>query len=109
MTNTMTKQLTEVEERILDGLTSLQDQLVEANTKAADRLHELSLPTPDVKPVIEPSEAVARYYDFAGKLMDANRKFAEQVVAAWYPATKTTKQAPAKKATARKATAKVGK
>lgn len=99
----MTEQLTKIEDRFFEGLTDLQTQLVEANTKVADRIHEMEIPAPEVEPVIAPADAVARYYDFAGKLMDANRKFVEQIVSVWYPAP------AAKKAAARKTTAKASK
>lgn len=114
----VTEQLTEVEDRFFEGLSDLQTQLVEANTKVADRIHEMELPSPDVEPVIDPADAVARYYDFAGKLMDANRKFVEQMVSVWYPAPvakktvakKTAvKTTAARKTTAKKATAKASK
>lgn len=95
---TMTEQITEVETRILDGLTSIHEQLIEANVQAAERIHELSIPAPDVDVAIEPAEAVANYYDFAGKILEANRTFAEQLVAAWAPAK------PAKKAATRSTT-----
>lgn len=100
----MNEQLTKVEDRFFEGLDDLQTQFVEANTKVADRIHELDIPTPDVEPVITPTDAVARYYDFAGKLMDANRKFVEQLVSVWYPAP--AKKTEAKAATAPKTTAK---
>ena len=109
----MTEQLTKVEERFFEGLTDLQEQLIEANTKAADRIHEIDLPSPEIEPVIAPADAVARYYDFAGKLMEANRTFVEQLVSVWYPApakkaaVKTTAvKTTAKKAAAKKAAAK---
>ena len=99
----VTEQLTEVEDRFFEGLTNLQTQLIEANTKVADRIHELDIPAPDVEPVIAPADAVARYYDFADKLMNANRKFVEQIVSVWYPAP------VAKKTVAKKTTAKASK
>jgi hypothetical protein len=104
----VTEQLTEVEDRFFEGLTNLQTQFVEANTKVADRIHDLDLPTPDVEPVIAPADAVARYYDFAGKLMDSNRKFVEQMISVWYPAP-AAKATTAKKTAARKTTAKASK
>lgn len=93
---TVTDQITEAEERILEGITSLHEQLVEANNQAAERLRELRLPTPDVEPTIDPGDAVKHYYDFAGKLLEANRKFAEQVVAAWTPAAPPASKRKAK-------------
>lgn len=99
----MTEQLTKVEDRFFEGLTDLQEQLIEANTKVADRVHEMDVPTPDVEPVIAPADAVARYYDFAGKLMETNRKFVEQIVSVWYPAP------VAKKTAAKKTAAKASK
>ena len=101
----LTEQLTEVEDRFFEGLSDLQTQLIEANTKVADRVHEMDIPSPDVEQVIVPADAVARYYDFAGKLMDANRKFVEQIVTVWYPAP-VAKKTPAKKTAAKKTTAK---
>ena len=109
----VTEQLTEVEDRFFEGLSNLQTQFVEANTKVADRIHEIDIPTPEVEPIIAPADAVARYYDFAGKLMDTNRKFVEQLVSVWYPAPaakKTVAKATtAKKPAARKTTAKAAK
>ena len=101
----LTEQLTEVEDRFFEGLSDLQTQLIEANTKVADRIHEMELPAPDVEPVIAPVDAVARYYDFAGKLMDANRTFVEQIISVWYPAP-AAKQTVATKTTAKKTVAK---
>jgi hypothetical protein len=95
---TMTEQITEAEERILESITALHEQLVEANNQAAERLQELRVPTPAADLPIKPADAVAHYYDFAGKLLDANRKFAEQVVAAWYPAAKPASRRSAPKA-----------
>jgi 23S rRNA A2030 N6-methylase RlmJ len=91
----ITEQLTKVEDTVLEGLTTLQTQLVDVNTKVAERVQGVNLPIPEVEPVIPPAEAVARYYDFAGKVMTANRKFAEQVVSVWYPA-KAVKKTTAK-------------
>ena len=109
----LTEQLTEVEDRFFEGLSDLQTQLIEANTKVADRIHEMEIPAPEVEPVIAPADAVARYYDFAGKLMDANRTFVEQLVSVWYPAPAAKKTVAkvttAKKSTARKTTAKASK
>ena len=108
MTMNLTEQLTEVEDRFFEGLSDLQTQLIEANTKVADRIQEMEIPSPDVEPVIAPADAVARYYDFAGKLMDANRKFVEQMVSVWYPAP-VAKKTAAKKTAVRKTTAKASK
>jgi hypothetical protein len=104
----VTEQLTEVEDRFFEGLSDLQTQLIEANTKVADRIQEMEIPSPDVEPVIAPADAVARYYDFAGKLMDANRKFVEQMVSVWYPAP-VAKKTAVKKTAVRKTTAKASK
>ena len=93
---TVNEQITEAEERILEGITSLHEQLVEANKQAAERLQELRLPTPDAEPTIDPGDAVKHYYDFAGKLLDANRKFAEQVVATWTPVIQPASKKKAK-------------
>ena len=104
----VTEQLTEVEDRFFEGLSDLQTQLIEANTKVADRIQEMEIPSPDVEPVIAPVDAVARYYDFAGKLMDANRQFVEQMVSVWYPAP-VAKKTAVKKTAVRKTTAKASK
>jgi len=96
----ITEQLTKVEDRFFEGLEDLQTQLIEANTKVADRIHEMEIPAPEIEPVIAPADAVARYYDFAGKLMETNRKFVEQIVSVWYPAP-TAKKTAAKKTAAK--------
>lgn len=85
---TANEQITDVEQKLLDGITTLHEQLLEANEQAAERLQEIQFPGAGVEPPIKPAEAVAHYYDFAGRLLDANRTFAEKLVATWYPAPK---------------------
>lgn len=88
------ERLEEAEADFLEGLSNLHSQVIEANEQAAERLAELSElapPAPDGLP--DPAEAVKRYYDFAAKLLEANRSFTEQIVAAWTPAKPKRKPA----------------
>lgn len=83
---TDTEKLQEAESDFLEGLGNLHSQVIEANQQAAERLSELSEwapPAPEGLP--DPSEAVKHYYDFAAKLLEANRAFSEQLVATWVP------------------------
>ena len=83
---TMTEQITEIEDRFFEGLAAVHEQLIEANAQAASRIQDISEGA--AKPVadFQPVEAIARYYEFTAKVLDANRQLTEQVIAAWYPA-----------------------
>lgn len=83
--------LEEAETEVLDGLSSLHQQLIDANERAADQLAELREWGGSAPKALDPGAAVQRYYDFAGKLLEANRSFAEQIIAVWYPAKDTPK------------------
>lgn len=98
----ITHQMDEAEARILDGMDSLEGRMVDMNARTADALHDVRVNTPDVELPFSPENAVARYYDFAGKVLESNRKFVQEIVKVWYPAPKkAAKKAPAKKATAK--------
>lgn len=80
----VTARIDQAQSTFLDGLTEIQGRVVEANQKVAKNATKLpTVPTPDGWPT--PADSLRRSYDFASKVRDANRAFADQVVAAWYP------------------------
>ncbi|MDH3680547.1 MAG: hypothetical protein OEV40_11420 [Acidimicrobiia bacterium] len=116
---TVTERIDEVEARFIEGLTTLHERVVDANTQAAERLAALRPGTPATpENVPTATDVVSRYYDFASKVLEANRSFAEQLVAAWEPnaetpsiderpaATSTARDTAAEKPSAKKASAK---
>jgi hypothetical protein len=121
-------QIEKAQGQALNTLTEGQQRALEVNGRMADvlkgRVPQAKFPFAGVLPT--PSEGIKLYFDFAGKVMAKNRKFAEQFVDAWdiAPAKATVaskataapkaaakkapaKKAPAKKAAAKKTTAKV--
>jgi len=93
--DTIEKVQTQALNTIADG----QQRALEVNERVADavkdRVPQPKLPFATALP--SPAEGVKLYFDFAGKLLAKNRKFAEQWVGAW----ETT---PAKAPTAPKVT-----
>jgi hypothetical protein len=91
-TNTMI----DVEAQVIDGLSNLHTQIIDANQSAYDRFNSLleSVPKMPEMPHMASAESVKRSYEFAGKVLTAQRGFVEQMVSVWYPgasagATKT--------------------
>ena len=105
------QQIQKVQSQALGTLTSTQERILDVNVKVAeavkDRVGAVKVPFATALP--QPTEGVKMYFDFAAKVMAANRSFAERAVAAWtQPATApkaTAPKATAPKATAPKATA----
>jgi hypothetical protein len=95
------QQIQKVQSQALETLTATQQRLLDVNVKVAevvkDRVGAVKVPFAAALP--QPAEGIKMYFDFAGKVMAANRSFAERAVAAW------TQPTPAPKATASKATA----
>lgn len=123
---TATDQITDVQERVLDGFESAQARILEMNTNLADAVNGV-IDTegfrvrrlPGMGELPPASELIDRYYDFATRLAEINRAFYKEMVRTWTvaevkPAAKagnrkstarksTTKKASGKKVTARKA------
>lgn len=82
--------VTDVQKSILDGLESVQGQVVSANERIAKvvtpRVPDFELPFADQLP--KPAELVDNYFSFVNKTMKANRKFASKVVDVWTPKAK---------------------
>jgi hypothetical protein len=84
MTDTRTA-TQELQTQVLDSVRKGQETVVEALRTWAEAVHSLtpSLPVPAVPfadRLPKPSELVADAYDFAGQLLAAQRKFAEDVI-----------------------------
>jgi hypothetical protein len=104
-------QVIDLQERMLDGVADAQARILDLNVQlveATGNLPSLDLPKADLPmaewlPKMEDGLAVdqmvGNYFDFAGKLMDANRSFMEQLVTAWAGSDdKVSAKAPAKAA-----------
>ena len=121
ITMALMDQITKVQGQTLDTIADSQKRALDVNEKVAevlkDRVPAVKLPFVAVLP--SPADGVKLYFDFAGKLLAGNRKFAENMVAAWATSAPkatapratvpkaTAPKATAPKATAPKATAKV--
>ena len=94
----------ELQGEILKTVRKSQDAVVDAIQAWTDAVQSIKPPFPDVTipftdKLPKPGELVASAYDFAEQLLAAQRKFAEDVLAATAPLY-TSEPAPAKKATA---------
>lgn len=78
----MTDTLTTIENQFFDGLKAIQEPTVEAARKAAELVGQLPLGEPLAALTAQlPSaeEVLARNFDFAQRLLDAQRDFALQL------------------------------
>jgi hypothetical protein len=91
-------QIEKAQGQALDALVDSQKRALDLNERLADavkgRVPAVKLPFQSVLP--SPAEGIKLYFDFAGKLLATNRKFAESVISAWSqpepkPAAKTTR------------------
>lgn len=113
-------QVIDLQERVLEGVVDAQTRIIDMNgqlVEAAGSIPSMNLPTADLPladlpmaewlPKMDESPAldqmVGNYFDFAGKLMEANRSFMEQLVTSW---AKSDAQAPVKAKTQAAAKAK---
>ena len=97
-----TDTMIDVEAQVLDGLSNLHTQIIDANQSAYDRFNNVleSVPKMPEMPDMAGAESVKRSYEFAGKVLTAQRDFVEQMVSVWCPgasagATKTKAKAKA--------------
>ena len=84
MTDSRTATL-ELQTQVLDSIRKGQEAVVDALRTWAEAVHSVtpSLPVPAVPfsdKLPKPSDLVADAYDFAGQLLAAQRKFAEDVI-----------------------------
>ena len=95
-------QIEKAQGQALVAITDSQKRALELNEKVADavkgRMPAVKLPFAAAVP--SPIDGVKLYFDFAGKLLASNRKFAEGVLSAWVE----TPKASAPKASTPKAT-----
>jgi hypothetical protein len=97
----------ELQAQTLDWVRKSQDVAVEALKTWADAVQSVtpSLPVPAVPffdKLPKPGELVADAFDFAGQLLAAQRKFAEDVIAVTAPVISEAPAEPAKKPAAAK-------
>jgi hypothetical protein len=95
----------ELQSQILDSIRKSQDAVVDALRTWAEAIHSVtpSLPistVPFADKLPKPSELVADAYDFAGQLLAAQRKFAEDVIQITAPVVGGEAPASAAKKTA---------
>ena len=95
-------QINENQERMLSDLETAQARLVELNERLAETtkqwMPKVELPTVDTDVELpKGQDLVASYFEFAGKMLSANRAFVESLVGVWAPAApKTVTRARAK-------------
>jgi len=75
----------ELQSQVLDSIRKSQDAVVDALRTWAEAVHSITpaIPAPAVPfadKLPKPSEFIADAYDFAGQLLAAQRKFAEDVI-----------------------------
>lgn len=95
----------ELQSQILDSIRTSQEAMVDALRTWAEIVHSVSpsLPfssVPFADKLPKPSEMVADAYDFAGQLLAAQRKFAEDVIQITAPVIGGETPVPAAKKTA---------
>jgi hypothetical protein len=99
-------QINETQERVLSDLETAQARLVELNERFVETtrqwLPKVEMPTIDTDVELpKGKELVASYFEFADKMLAANRAFVESLVGVWAPeAPKTVTRARAKTTTA---------
>jgi hypothetical protein len=92
----------ELQAQVLDSISKSQDAVVDALRTWADAVHSLtpSLPVsavPFADKLPKPGELVTDAFDFAGQLLAAQRKFAEDVLQVTAPVVEKAPAEPAKK------------
>ncbi len=116
------EQMTEAQDRVLRGMESAQEQVIEMNRRVAeamtnmlpdgDRFSAPSLPGVDNMP--RPDELIDRYFDFTAKMAEANRAFYKEMVSVWSSAfdeqaSGSAKASSSKQSGKAKKSAKAGK
>jgi len=93
----------EFQEQILDTIRKGQEAVTDATRTWAETVQSItpSLPMPFADKLPKPAELVSNAYDFAEQLLAAQRKFAEDVIAATAPVL-TAKDSTGKTETAAK-------
>lgn len=83
-------QVLDMQERMLEGVVDAQSRIVDLTgqlVEATGNLPTMDLPAnewmPNMDEALPLDEMVGNYFDFAGKVMDANRSFMEQLVSVW--------------------------
>ena len=79
----------ELQDQVLDGIRQGQTAFVEAVRSFTEATAPLASQLPDApeSPLPSPAELIAGSFDFAQKLLAAQRQFAEELVAAATPAS----------------------
>ncbi len=82
---TMIDTVRDLQTRSIDGVKSVQEQIVSYNERIADSvsgaLPEWQSPFAEYLP--KPAELVDTYYGYLGELYEANKEFATRIVQAW--------------------------
>jgi hypothetical protein len=92
---TVMEQLSEAQDRVLEDVKTAQARVVEANERfietAGQWLPKVELPRPESINIELPTreELVASYFDFASRMLEANRTFVEQLFGVWNSAQVT--------------------
>ena len=90
---TVMDKVIEFQDRMINDMQDAQGRIIDMNKRAWEaagnlpKLPAVNLPKaswmPEVEDAPKPEALVGNYFDFAGKLLAANREFAESVVGVW--------------------------
>jgi hypothetical protein len=100
---TVMEQVSEAQDRVLEDVKTAQARVVEANERfietAGQWIPKVDLPRGESISIELPTreELVASYFDFASRMLEANRTFVEQLFGVW----NTAQDKPAKTSRAR--------
>jgi hypothetical protein len=102
---TVMEQLSEAQDRVIEDVKTAQARVVEANERfietAGQWMPKVELPSAETISVELPKreDLVASYFDFASRMLEANRTFVEQLLGVWNtPQAKPVKTTRARKA-----------
>jgi hypothetical protein len=79
------ERVTELQERMLDGLADSQRRVIDANEKLAERVKGRIPAVPFADRLPKPEDWISVSYGFWGRWLTANRSFAEDLARVWTP------------------------
>lgn len=81
-----TSTLADVNESVLELVTSVQDRIVDAHREVAGRAAGVVPSVPFAAPTVDTTREIAeQVYDFHAKVIEANKRFAMSLLEAWTP------------------------
>jgi hypothetical protein len=91
------EQVMDMQDRVLSDMQSMQERVIDLNKRAIEATSSLpsldfsSMPAmswvPDLDEAPKADALVSNYFEFAGKMLEANRAFTQQLVGTWVDVT----------------------